>query len=236
MTPIMCHSQPTQCAYIGLWRGGRCAPPSNPRRRAALRTSGAGGLARRTPCRCSLMSSRLAALLPPARRRWSSPPSAAASRVPLCAAGRRAVRRIGVRRGARGVQRRWRAGPTRRPARQAAVRHLHLRSGPAGDPPAAGTVGTIVDRTQRSDPEHRDRASATTNPMQTAPSTTRTPGHRTDWAREEHRTSASGESSTATTLRRRRDASASCCCGTWRPHRPSLPRQQAPTATAWGST
>ena len=74
------------------------------------------------------------------------------------------------------------------------MRHLHLRSGPAGDPPAAGTVGTIVDRTQRSGPEHRDRASATTNPMQTAPSTTRTPGHRTDRAREEHRTSASGES------------------------------------------
>ena len=27
MTPVKCHSQPTQCAYIGLWRG---APPLRP--------------------------------------------------------------------------------------------------------------------------------------------------------------------------------------------------------------
>ena len=26
MTPFMCHSQPTQCAYIGIWRGDAARP------------------------------------------------------------------------------------------------------------------------------------------------------------------------------------------------------------------
>ena len=30
MTPVMCHSQPTQCAYIGFWRGGAARPLRTP--------------------------------------------------------------------------------------------------------------------------------------------------------------------------------------------------------------
>ena len=36
MTPVMCHSQPTQCAYIGLWRR---APPPRPPDEDAARTA-----------------------------------------------------------------------------------------------------------------------------------------------------------------------------------------------------
>ena len=34
MTPVKCHSQLTPCAYKGALARGRCAPPSNPWRRA----------------------------------------------------------------------------------------------------------------------------------------------------------------------------------------------------------
>ena len=42
MTPVKCHSQPTQCAYIGLWRGGAARPLRTP---TAARLSPARGRA-----------------------------------------------------------------------------------------------------------------------------------------------------------------------------------------------
>ena len=47
MTPVKCHSQPTQCAYIGLWRGGRCAPLRTLCCRSRLSAAPGGGSARR---------------------------------------------------------------------------------------------------------------------------------------------------------------------------------------------
>ena len=49
MTPVRCHSQPTPCAYKGALARGRCASPSNPRRRAALPDQRGGWLGSSNP-------------------------------------------------------------------------------------------------------------------------------------------------------------------------------------------
>ena len=43
MTPVKCHRQPTQCAYIGLWRGGAGRPLRTPCGPVPPRRSRRGG-------------------------------------------------------------------------------------------------------------------------------------------------------------------------------------------------
>ena len=58
MTPVRCHSQPTQCAYIGIWRGGAARPLRTPGGARPCRASGRVAQPPEPPRRCALIDER----------------------------------------------------------------------------------------------------------------------------------------------------------------------------------
>ena len=122
MTPFMCHSQPTQCAYIGLWRGG--AAPSTPARRfgAPRRFRPRGRCGRRqVACGPDMTVRRFATTRPLGSD--ATPPSTSASRAErgsfACATALRVTSRLPRRTVAVAAGRRRparvRTGTTKRP-------------------------------------------------------------------------------------------------------------------------
>ena len=58
MTPVKCHSQPTQCAYIGIWRRGAALPLRTPGAARPCRASGRVAQVPQPPCHFALLGER----------------------------------------------------------------------------------------------------------------------------------------------------------------------------------
>ena len=86
MTPVRCHSQPTQCAYIGLWRGGAARPLRTPGIPCPGGARGRAEAIAPAPRRRRRSRRNAAPRAPPAACRRRSSPAGRGGRRCLCAA------------------------------------------------------------------------------------------------------------------------------------------------------